>query len=76
MSEQSTPIISPLLLPAEVDAITHIGVMTRARLEARGLFPRRVKIGQKKIAWRRSDIEAWCSDPEGWAKPNAVKDDQ
>jgi predicted DNA-binding transcriptional regulator AlpA len=54
------------LLPAEVDAITRIGDLTRWRLEKRGRFPRRLKIANRKIAWRKSGIEAWVADPEGW----------
>jgi prophage regulatory protein len=55
------------LLPAEVDAITRISDLTRWRLEKRGRFPLRIKIANRKIAWRKSDIEAWAADPEGWA---------
>jgi prophage regulatory protein len=54
------------LLPAEVDEITRISDLTRWRLEKRGRFPRRIKIANRKIAWRKSDIEAWARDPGGW----------
>ncbi len=30
-----------------------------ARLEKKGLFPKRIKIGVRRVAWRLSDIEAW-----------------
>ena len=32
------------------------------RLEAAGLFPRRVKIGPGKIGFRRSEFEAWLKN--------------
>ena len=49
------------LLPAEVDAITRSSDLTCSRLEKRGRFPPRIKIANRKIAWRKSDIEAWAA---------------
>lgn len=57
----------PFLLPDEVDHISTMCDLTRARLERNGKFPRRVRIGNRKIAYRRSEIERWVADPEGWA---------
>ncbi|MDR6303959.1 putative DNA-binding transcriptional regulator AlpA [Nitrobacter vulgaris] len=59
---------SPFIFHEEIDAITRLCDMTRKRMERRGLFPKRVRIAPRRIAWRRADIEAWASDPEGWAK--------
>jgi predicted DNA-binding transcriptional regulator AlpA len=59
---------TPFLLPTEVDKISRVTDMTRMRLEKSGRFPKRIKIGSRKIAWRRSDIVEWAADPEGWAK--------
>ena len=33
----------------------HIG-----RLEKAGLFPRRVKLGPRRVGWVESEIDAWC----------------
>jgi prophage regulatory protein len=59
---------SPFLLPNEVDHISCISDVTRWRLEKSGRFPKRIRIANRKIAWRKTDIEAWAADPEGWAK--------
>jgi prophage regulatory protein len=59
---------SPFLFVPEVDDITRLSDTTRWRMEKRGLFPRRVSISPGRVAWRRSDIDAWLSDPEGWGK--------
>lgn len=32
------------------------------RLEAAGDFPRRVKLGQNRVGWVRSEIEDWIRD--------------
>ncbi|MCK1533164.1 MULTISPECIES: AlpA family phage regulatory protein [unclassified Bradyrhizobium] len=40
--------------------------VTMWRMERRGRFPKRVRISPGKVAWRKSDIEAWETDPEGW----------
>jgi predicted DNA-binding transcriptional regulator AlpA len=31
------------------------------RLEQAGAFPRRLRVGRRKIAWRMSDINEWIS---------------
>lgn len=31
------------------------------RLISRGQFPDRVKIGQRRVCWRESDIDAWIA---------------
>jgi predicted DNA-binding transcriptional regulator AlpA len=59
---------SPFVFPAEVDKLIPVCDLTRSRMEKRGLFPRRLRITPRRIAWRRSDIEQWTADPEGWAK--------
>jgi prophage regulatory protein len=61
-----TEAISPFLLPDEVYAITRMCDLTLSRMEKRGRFPKRVRIGNRKIAWRRADIDLWVADPEGW----------
>jgi prophage regulatory protein len=29
------------------------------RLEKEGKFPRRIRLGERRVGWRLSDIEAW-----------------
>ena len=29
------------------------------RLEKQGKFPRRIKLGERRVGWRASEIEAW-----------------
>ena len=67
MSESS----AIFLLPREVEEITRLSDLTRSRLEKRGKFPPRIKIGNRKIAWRKVDIEEWSRDPEAWAQRHA-----
>jgi predicted DNA-binding transcriptional regulator AlpA len=62
---------SPFVLPREADEICLISDITRWRQEKRGLFPKRIKLDGKKVAWRRIDIEEWAADPEGWRARNA-----
>lgn len=68
MSEIETP----FLLPDEVDTLTLTSDTTRWRREKVGRFPRRIKIGARKIAYRRSEVLAWTADPEGWRAPAEV----
>jgi predicted DNA-binding transcriptional regulator AlpA len=58
---------SPFLLPSEVDKISRLSGLTRWRLEKSCRFPKRIKIAGRKVAWRKTEIEAWAADPEGWA---------
>lgn len=32
------------------------------RLEAKGQFPARIKVGERRVAWRLSDILQWLSN--------------
>ena len=44
------------------EVLARIGVswMTLRRWEDAGIFPRRIKLGPNSVAWRESDIDAWC----------------
>ncbi len=33
-----------------------------ARLEKAGRFPKRIQLGQNRVAWLRSEIEAWIAE--------------
>jgi len=43
----------------EVCRLTGLSRVSIWRLERRGEFPRRVKIGPNSVAWDRREIEAW-----------------
>lgn len=63
---------SPFLLDCEVNVITRTSKPTRVRMEARGLFPKRIRIGARKMAWRKYEVEEWVRDPVGWAQRNSA----
>jgi predicted DNA-binding transcriptional regulator AlpA len=62
---------SPFLRPNEVEKISLLSDVTRWRHEKTGNFPRRIRITDRKIVYRKSDIDDWASDPEGWRARNA-----
>ena len=45
------------------DVLAKIGVgkTTVYKMIGRGQFPRPVKLGERAVAWRRSDIEGWIA---------------
>jgi predicted DNA-binding transcriptional regulator AlpA len=57
---------SPFLVLPEVKKIDRISDPTRVRMEERGLYPKRFRIGVRKVAWRKAEIEEWARDPEAW----------
>ena len=63
---------SEFLIHSEVQAISRLRDPTRRRMEKRGLFPARIHIAPRRIAWRRADIQAWVADPENWATRRAA----
>ena len=48
-----------LILRAERKRLVPLSDTTVWRMERRGEFPRRISISDKRVAWRRSEIEAW-----------------
>ncbi len=47
-------------LPA-VLAMTGLSASSIYRLERRGDFPARVRLGPNAVGWLAADVEAWCS---------------
>ncbi|MEB7738487.1 AlpA family phage regulatory protein [Escherichia coli] len=43
----------------ECKSFTGLSRSTRDRLEKRGEFPRRYKVGNQKVAWKRSELLLW-----------------
>ncbi|WP_077033787.1 AlpA family transcriptional regulator [Pelomonas sp. KK5] len=54
-----------LRLPA-VRRTTGLGRSTIYRLMDKELFPRQIRIGERAVGWRRSDIDSWNA-----TRPNA-----
>ena len=51
-----------LLSQAEVCRIVTLCRQQIWRLEKKGFFPKRVKLGVRRIAWRKSDIDKFISE--------------
>jgi predicted DNA-binding transcriptional regulator AlpA len=64
---------SPFLRPNEVEKISLLSAVTRWRHEKTGNFPRRIKITDRKIVYRKSEIDDWARDPEGWRERNGSR---
>jgi prophage regulatory protein len=52
-------IADDLILRPERKRLVLLSDATIWRMERRGEFPRRISISEKRVAWRRSEIEAW-----------------
>jgi predicted DNA-binding transcriptional regulator AlpA len=65
---------SPFILSDELNAITLTSDVTRRRMEKLGKFPRRVRIGNRKTAHIRADVQEWARNPDAWAKANAARE--
>jgi prophage regulatory protein len=56
----NTPLIADdLILRPERKRLVPLSDATIWRMERRGEFPRRISISDKRVAWRRSEIEVW-----------------
>jgi predicted DNA-binding transcriptional regulator AlpA len=71
MSEQLLP--HDLILRDELKRLVPLSVTTIWRLERAGQFPRRIPISEKRVAWRRSAIEAWLERRAAAPMPGAVQ---
>jgi predicted DNA-binding transcriptional regulator AlpA len=59
MSHTDTSPPADLILFSELQRLVPLSRTTVWRLERAGPFPRRILISAKRVAWRRSAIEAW-----------------
>ena len=57
MPERLSP--EELILRNELRLLVPLSVTTVWRMERRGEFPRRISISTRRVAWRRSEVEAW-----------------
>jgi prophage regulatory protein len=51
-----------ILLEAEVATITRLSPVTLWRLERKKLFPRRIKLGAKRVGWVEREVLDWIGD--------------
>ena len=51
-----------ILLKREVVALTRLHGSTLGKLEAKNMFPKRIKIGMSKVGWVEAEVAAWLSD--------------
>lgn len=61
MATDNTPqTVAPLLLtPRDVQKLSGLSVVTIRTLRKQGNFPQPLRISNRRIAWRRDDIEQW-----------------
>lgn len=52
----------PLLTRTEVEHLTLFSTSGLYAAMNRGEFPRPVRIGRRKVAWRRDDVEEWLAN--------------
>jgi prophage regulatory protein len=57
-----------LLLLNEVTARTRLSDTTLWRLEKADRFPKRIKIGFKRVAWRKAEIDTWIAGDAAGAR--------
>lgn len=58
------PVLPRFIREKECRLITGLIPMTRYRMEAKGQFPARRKLGSKMIGWLSTDIEKWIAQRE------------
>lgn len=56
------------LTQAEVSELVKLDRTTIYRRRQNSTFPEPVRIGNRKLAYRESEIRTWMEDPEGWRK--------
>lgn len=61
MADQSTT-QTPWLQSKDIQNFAPYSLNHIRRLEAQGKFPKRIRIGENRVAWRRDEVEAWVQD--------------
>jgi predicted DNA-binding transcriptional regulator AlpA len=67
MTQKSTQ-LSQFVLPPERRQRIPLSDTTVWRLEQANKFPKRQRIGLRKVAHLRSELDDYEADPEGWVK--------
>ena len=47
---------------SELSHLVGISKSHIARLESNGLFPKRIKLGERKVGWSLKEIQEWVED--------------
>jgi prophage regulatory protein len=61
MSTSKTPSLSDFIRPKEVAERLSVSLSTIRKWENQGLFPKKVQLGPKAIAWKRTDFDRWLA---------------
>ena len=51
-----------ILRRPDVERLTQLSKATIYRLMAAGRFPAAIRLGERAVAWRATEIEAWIAD--------------
>jgi prophage regulatory protein len=68
MSQQSLA-YDELILRPDLRRLVPLSTTTIWRMERRGEFPRRISLSEKRVAWRRSEVESWLARRAGVRMP-------
>jgi prophage regulatory protein len=63
-----------LLTRKQVLAVVPYSIAHIYRLEAAGLFPPRIKAGQRRVGWRRGEVLAWLRSRPQAPSPSRSED--
>jgi len=58
-----------LMRIGDVRRRTGLSTSTINRREAKGTFPRRIRIGENSVAWYQSDVETFIANPIHYRSP-------
>ena len=61
---------SAFLTRQEVLSMVRISAMTLWRLEQKDRFPKSIKLSQRRVGYRVSDINSWLGGKRDWAPKN------
>jgi prophage regulatory protein len=51
-----------ILFKREISEITRLSHAALSQMERKNMFPRRIKIGQQRVAWIESEVREWLAD--------------
>ena len=57
-----------LIRPNQLAEMLSVSTVTLWRMEKRGDLPPRIKISERAVGWRESDIEAWLNEKAQYAE--------
>lgn len=51
-----------ILFKRDIAELTRMSPEALSRMEQKNMFPRRIKIGQQRVAWIESEVRDWLAD--------------